>query len=119
MLENTLAMLENGKYASCYSSGMAAIAMICSMVTPGEHILSLEDVYGGTHKYFSEYCPQHKVEVTFADLMINANLEKYIRPNTKVRVCTSIQFAYLEPLNFHHFAVGLARMFDQSFDAYH
>ncbi|XP_065221380.1 putative cystathionine gamma-lyase 2 isoform X2 [Planococcus citri] len=84
MLEKTLATLENGKYACCFSTGMAAIVMICNLVTPGEHILSLEDVYGGTHKYFSQYCPQHKVEVTFADLMVPDILQKNIKPNTKL-----------------------------------
>lgn len=84
MIEKTLAKMDNGKYAVCFSSGMAAISMVVHLAGAGDHILSINDVYGGTHKYFTQYTESHNITVTFADLNDIEILEKNLQPTTKV-----------------------------------
>lgn len=51
-LEKTLAQLENGKEAMAFSTGMAAIAALMELFSPGDHIIASDDLYGGTHRLF-------------------------------------------------------------------
>ena len=55
-LEECVAAIEDGKYGHCFSSGMAAIhAIINCFLQSGDHIITSDDVYGGTNKLFKEY----------------------------------------------------------------
>src|SRR3989344_869017 len=47
-LEKNLAALENGKYAFAYSSGLSAATNLILLLSKGDHIISIDDVYGGT-----------------------------------------------------------------------
>ena len=47
-LERNLASLENAKYAFALSSGMSATVNIISMLRRGDHVICVDDVYGGT-----------------------------------------------------------------------
>ena len=66
-----------------YSSGSAATANIIQSLTQGSHVISISDVYGGTHRYFSKVANTHGVQVTFT-ASIDIELEKLIRPETKL-----------------------------------
>src|SRR4051812_6727309 len=48
LLEQQLASLENGKYASAFTSGMAALTSLTRIVRSGEEIIAGNDLYGGT-----------------------------------------------------------------------
>src|SRR5258705_10939772 len=52
-LEKNLATLENGEYGFAYASGLAAITNILMLLKSGDHIISIDDVYGGTRRLFS------------------------------------------------------------------
>lgn len=54
--------------------------MILQSLAAGSHIVSVSDVYGGTHRYFTKVASAHGVEVTFTP-SIEENVEKLIRPN--------------------------------------
>lgn len=47
-LERNLASLENAKYAYALNCGMSAIVTLMELLVPGDHILCIDDVYGGT-----------------------------------------------------------------------
>jgi cystathionine gamma-lyase len=49
----------------------------------GSHVVSVSDVYGGTHRYFTKVAQAHGVTVTFTP-SIEADVEKLIRPETKL-----------------------------------
>ena len=49
-----MAHLEFGKYGVVTSSGLAANANVLLMVKSGEHVLAVDDVYGGTQRYMRE-----------------------------------------------------------------
>jgi cystathionine gamma-synthase/cystathionine gamma-lyase len=54
MLEQALAALENGSYASCFASGCAAATAVLSTLGPGDHVLATDDLYGGTYRLFKQ-----------------------------------------------------------------
>lgn len=47
-----MASLEGGKHAIAFSSGCSVTMIICHMLASGDHILSVDDVYGGTGRFF-------------------------------------------------------------------
>ena len=49
-LQKNLAALENGKYGICFSSGLAAMDTILKLLSPGDEIISTNDLYGGSYR---------------------------------------------------------------------
>lgn len=83
-VEEILASAEQSEGALVFSSGMAAIiTTIISQVQSGDHIISSPVLYGGVYDYFKNELPRFNVEVTFVDFD-KEDIEKYIKPNTKV-----------------------------------
>jgi cystathionine beta-lyase/cystathionine gamma-synthase len=83
--EKTVAELEGVDTALTFSSGMGAITTtIMALLKAGDHIVSQRDVYGGTHKFLSQWLPRLGVETTFVDPTDYAQHERAIRPNTKL-----------------------------------
>jgi cystathionine beta-lyase/cystathionine gamma-synthase len=83
-LQKALATLEGGDYALAYASGMAAIDNLLRLVKPGEHVLSGDDVYGGTFRLFDKILSEYGIEFTFADTTSPAAVEAAIQDNTKL-----------------------------------
>lgn len=83
-LEKNLAALENGKHAFAYSSGLAAITNILLLLKPGDHIISIDDVYGGTRRLFTKVFEQFGLGFTFVDFCKSEEIKNYIKSNTKM-----------------------------------
>lgn len=83
-LEKNLAVLENGKAAFAFSSGLAAIANILLLLKSGDHILSIDDVYGGTRRLFNRVFADMGLEFTFANFTTSDHLKSHIKSNTKI-----------------------------------
>ena len=49
-LETCIASLEGGQYGLAFASGMAAMTAILSLLKAGDHIISCDDVYGGSYR---------------------------------------------------------------------
>lgn len=82
-LEALLASLESGgEYALTFSTGSATTATILQAVDRDAHVLSVNDVYGGTFRYMTKVSG---LETTFLDMEHTQDQEVYdaIRPNTK------------------------------------
>mmetsp|Transcript_16303 Transcript_16303/g.29302 ORF Transcript_16303/g.29302 Transcript_16303/m.29302 type:complete len:399 (-) Transcript_16303:254-1450(-) len=83
--EDCLASCENAKYGLAFASGSAATATICSMLKSGDHVVSIDDVYGGTNRFFTRVAkPGSALSFTFADLTQPGALENAINPKTKM-----------------------------------
>ncbi|CAG8434371.1 1973_t:CDS:2 [Ambispora gerdemannii] len=82
--EEAVAALEKGKYGLAYSSGSAVTATIVSTLGFGGHIISVNDVYGGTHRYFTKVAVNQGIETTFVDLTNPNNIISAFRANTKL-----------------------------------
>ena len=84
-LEKSLAGLEEGEDARACSSGMAAInTAVLSVVRKGDHVVSTENLYGGTAKLFSDILPKFGIEFTLVDTSHIENVELAIRKKTKI-----------------------------------
>lgn len=84
-LERQLASLEQANFAFACSSGMAAHITLMNLCQPGDHILCVDDVYGGTQRYLRRILgPNSTIEVTFEDFGGESTFRKLIRPNTRI-----------------------------------
>ncbi len=81
-LESVVAGLENGTDALAYASGMAAVANVMELFSPGDHIIVDEDLYGGSVRLFNEISRKNGLEITTACLC-RENVTSYIKDNTK------------------------------------
>lgn len=60
-----MAALENAQYALAFSSGLAAAATTLQALASGGHVISVADLYGGTHRYFTKVAAAHGISVSF------------------------------------------------------
>ena len=82
-LENTMALLEGGKKAWAFSSGMSAIASVLKLFAAGDHLLVSDDLYGGTYRLFSDIYARYGLEFDYVDFTDLPQVESSIKPNTK------------------------------------
>lgn len=83
-LEENLSVLENGIYAYAYASGLAAITNILLLLKSGDHVVSIDDVYGGTRRLFTKVFEQFGISFTFANFSNANEIKKYINEKTKM-----------------------------------
>lgn len=82
-LEKTVAILENGKEAVAFSTGMAAINCCINLFKSGDHIIISEDLYGGTYRIFDSIYREYGIEPTFIDTTDISKIKASIKSNTK------------------------------------
>lgn len=87
-LEENLASLEGGVAARVFSSGMAAVAALASLMTAGEHIVASDNLYGGVPRLFNQVLANFGLEFTYVNMTDPRNVAKAIRKNTR--------FVYIE-----------------------
>jgi O-acetylhomoserine (thiol)-lyase len=84
VFEQRIAALEGGIAALAVASGAAATAYaIQNIARAGDHIVSDNQIYGGTYNFFANTLADTGVKTTFVDGSNPANFEKSIQPNTK------------------------------------
>jgi len=83
-LEQALRSLEGGTRALAFSSGMSAITTTVSLLKKGDHIISCDDVYGGTFRLFTRILNKFGIESSFVDMTNLDNLRAAIKPNSKM-----------------------------------
>ena len=81
--EAMVAALEHAKHALAFSSGSATTATILQSLAAGSHVVSVSDVYGGTHRYFTQVAKAHGVRVTFTP-EIEVDISAHITDATKL-----------------------------------
>ncbi len=83
--ERKIADLESADAALLFSSGMAAISStILSVVSSGDHVVSIRDLYGATFEFMSEFLPRINVDATFVDAHRPEEIKQALRDNTKL-----------------------------------
>ncbi|MFC3959913.1 cystathionine gamma-synthase [Halovivax cerinus] len=83
-LEANLASLENGEYGRCFSSGMGSINTVLNTLSAGDHVVTGTDVYGGTHRIFTQVYEDYDIEFTFVDMTDLEAIEAGFRENTEL-----------------------------------
>merc|ERR1711970_298743 len=84
VLEQCLASLDGAKHAMTFASGLAATTALTHILSAGDHIVSMDDVYGGTNRYFRKVASRMNIETSFVDATDPSKIEAAIRPNTKM-----------------------------------
>ncbi|MGZ4833250.1 MAG: trans-sulfuration enzyme family protein [Terriglobales bacterium] len=82
-LQENLAALEGGSEARVFSSGMAAINAICTMMKSGDHVVCSDNVYGGVPRLFNQILANYGLEFTYVDTSELRAVERAIRKNTR------------------------------------
>jgi cystathionine beta-lyase/cystathionine gamma-synthase len=83
-LQAAMAALEGGRHALAFASGMAAIDTLLRLVTPGEHVICGDDVYGGTFRLFDTILTRYGVSFTFVNVGANQQITAAIQKNTRL-----------------------------------
>jgi cystathionine gamma-lyase len=83
-LEACMAAIEDGNYGLAFASGMAAESAILSLLSSGDHIVSCDDLYGGTYRIFERVMRRYNVEASYVPVGSPTLYEQAIRPNTKM-----------------------------------
>jgi O-succinylhomoserine (thiol)-lyase len=83
-LEQCLAALENGQYGLAFASGLAAETAVLNLLSSGDHIVSCDDLYGGTYRIFERIMGRYQVQTSYVTASNIEEYEKAIRPNTKL-----------------------------------
>jgi len=84
VLQDTIAQLEGGKAGFAFATGMAAEATVLHLLKAGDHVISGDDVYGGTYRLLQNVMTEFGIEVTFLRLDNRKKIEAAIKPNTKM-----------------------------------
>jgi cystathionine beta-lyase/cystathionine gamma-synthase len=84
VLEDTIARLEGGKAGFAFASGMAAETTVMHLLKAGDHIISADDIYGGTYRLFKDVMPAFGLEFTFLRMDDWKRIEEAIKPNTRM-----------------------------------
>ncbi|MGI8848383.1 MAG: cystathionine gamma-synthase [Candidatus Dormibacteria bacterium] len=66
-LEECLAALEGGRHALSFASGLAATTTLCLLLSPGDHILYMDDIYGGTFRLFNGVLSRYGLQFSSVD----------------------------------------------------
>jgi len=83
--ERCIADLEGGTQGFAFASGMAATSTVLELLDSGQHILAMEDLYGGTRRLFERVRQRSAgLQSTFLDLNDPAALAPSVRPNTRM-----------------------------------
>ena len=84
-LEACLAALEGGKAGFAFASGMAAIGTVLELLDSGSHVVAMDDLYGGSYRILERVRKRSaNLKASFVDLSSVENLEKAIRPETRM-----------------------------------
>ncbi len=83
-LEACLASLEEGQFGLAFASGMAGTSAILSLLSPGDHLVACDDLYGGTYRIFERVLRRAGLDFTYVPASDVAAYERAIRPNTRM-----------------------------------
>ncbi len=83
-LEGNLAALESARFATCFSSGVAATDAILKGLSAGDHVVAMNDLYGGTYRLFRQVFERFGLTFSFVDMTDITAVEQALQPNTKL-----------------------------------
>ena len=84
VLQANLAALEQTQHALCFSTGMGAIDACVKLLKPGDHVVSTNDLYGGTYRLFTKIFEPLGIQFSFVDMTDVASVEAAMNENTKM-----------------------------------
>lgn len=86
-LERNVASLEGGTHGFAFGSGLAALDAILKLFKPGDHIVSTDNLYGGSHRLMTRVYEGYGLGFSFVDSRDAGNIERAITPATRLIYC--------------------------------
>ena len=83
-LERNVAALEGARYGFAFSSGLAALDAVMKLLSQGDHVVSGENVYGGSHRQMTHIWSRLGLTFTFVDGGDTAAVAAAVTPKTKI-----------------------------------
>ncbi|MCW5912497.1 MAG: cystathionine gamma-synthase [Cyclobacteriaceae bacterium] len=83
-LQKSIAALESGKHAICFSSGMGATDAVIKLLAPGDEVITSNDLYGGSYRMFKRVYEKFGIKFHFIDLTKAENLVPYLNAKTRL-----------------------------------
>ena len=84
VLERNVAALEDGRHGFAFASGLAALDAVLKLLSAGDHVVSGENLYGGSHRQMTQIWTRLGLTFTFVDAAETANLAAAVTPRTKL-----------------------------------
>ena len=83
-LEDSLASIENGARGLAFGSGLAAIDCVLKLLNPGDEIIAVDDLYGGTYRMFTRLFEKYQLKFTFVSFDDVSKISDLITDKTKL-----------------------------------
>ena len=83
-LETSLAALEGAEYGLAFASGMAATDVVLRLLSPGDHVLAGNDVYGGTFRLFDKEFKRYGLEFSYVEASDLDQISTGLQENTRM-----------------------------------
>jgi cystathionine beta-lyase/cystathionine gamma-synthase len=84
VLENLVAELEEGKLGLAFSSGLAAVDAVVKLLSSGDEIVAVDDIYGGSYRLFTHVYKKLGIRVTYVDSGDVENVRAALNDRTKL-----------------------------------
>lgn len=86
-LERNVASLEGADYGFAFGSGLAALDSTLKLLRAGDHVISGDNIYGGSHRLMERIYTRYGLTFTFVDMREIANVERALTPATRMIYC--------------------------------
>ncbi len=83
-LENALASIENGTHGLAFASGLAAMDAVIKLLSPGDEVVSTNDLYGGSYRLFKQVFEKYGIIFHFIGMQDADKIEEHINNKTKL-----------------------------------
>ncbi len=84
-LEECVAALEGAEHGLAFASGLAATTAVMSLLSPGDHVVAGDDLYGGSYRLFDKVLQKSNgLDFTFVDTTDPESVGAALRPGTKM-----------------------------------
>lgn len=84
VLQKNLAALEGTKHGLCFSTGMGAVDACAKLLSPGDEVVSTNDLYGGTYRLFTKIFAQYGIKFHFVDMSDESAVRAVMNEKTKM-----------------------------------
>jgi cystathionine gamma-lyase len=83
-LEKLIAGLEGADECACFASGCGAMDAMLKILRPGDHVISSNDLYGGTYRLFMQVFAHYGIAFDFVDMRDPENVYRVARAETRL-----------------------------------
>lgn len=82
-LEDIVAKLEGGDNAFAFATGLAAIDAVAKLLSSGDEIIAVDDIYGGAYRLFTHIYEKLGIKIHYVDTTDAGNILELINEKTK------------------------------------